>query len=156
MKTYVLVLLGIAAIGLRFVASLSGQTAMILDPLLIVAIFAALPGRPVAAIVAGLLTGFADDVWTGRWFGMNAFSHMTVAYILALAAARMDMFQTIPVVVALALGTTMEWALHIGLMGVFGRKVGAVPGPVWWGASVVANVLLGTLLFRMVRGGKRR
>lgn len=156
MKTSWLLVFGLAAAGLRFVASLSGPAAMILDPLLVVAILAALPGRPLLAITAGLITGFADDVWTGRWFGMNAFSHLTVAYLVALAAARMDMLQTIPVIVALALGTLVEWGLHLGLLGLFGRHSAAVPGPVWWGASGVANILLGLLLFRLARGGKRR
>jgi rod shape-determining protein MreD len=146
-----LLLLTLLALAVEILASLWPSTGRLLDPLLVVAILAALGGRTGLALAAGLLTGFVEDFWSTHWIGENAFTHATVAYLVALSALRVDLGEPLPAGTVLVLGSLFEWGLHVALTALFGQPQGRLPDPWVWLVAAVLNAVLGLLLYRLLR-----
>ncbi|RMG48938.1 MAG: hypothetical protein D6718_00700 [Acidobacteria bacterium] len=138
--------LALGALALSAVMSYVAPSGLRLDPLLVVAVLAALGGRRGTAIGAGLLTGLLEDAWVRDLFGQRAFTHMVAAYAVALLGSRLDLTQTFPAAAAYAAATVADWGLQIGLAALFDRPVGELPGVGIWTAAAVGNMLLGLAL----------
>jgi rod shape-determining protein MreD len=145
-----LLLLGLFGLVIKAVLAMVPPVAGLADPLLVIAVFAALPGRRWTALWVGLVTGLLDDALFGQWLGLHAFSHMTIAFSLALIAARMDMVQPFPALFALAGAALADWGIQVGLAVLFNRSADAVPGVWIWTGAVLVNTMLGVLFFRLV------
>ncbi|UCF68012.1 MAG: hypothetical protein JSV80_01560 [Acidobacteriota bacterium] len=138
-----LVALSLGALALTALAGLWSPVGAVIDPLLVVAVLAALPGRQATALGAGLLTGALEDGWRSLWFGLNAFTHMVVAFGMSVLAGRIDLTQTMPTALALAAATALDWALQLGISAMFDRPIGEPPAPAIWLVAMAANTLLG-------------
>jgi len=149
-----LLLLTAAALGLDAALGLVVPASLDLDPLLVVAILAALPGERGRAIGAGLLTGFVEDAWVRDLFGQRAFTHMVAAYGVALIGGRLDLAQPLPATLVFAAATVADWALQIGLAALFDRPAAHLPGVGAWLAAAVGNVVLGRIVLGL--GPRRR
>jgi len=123
-----------------------------IDPLLVVAVIATLPGRPGAALGAGLLTGILEDAWAGGWFGQHALTHATVAYLLSILAARVDLVQLRPAMLALVVASVADWGMQLSLAVMFGKSLGDPPGATAWSIAIVGNTLLGLVVRRVAVG----
>lgn len=141
----------LGALVLRVSSGLWSPLAEIFDPLLIVAVLAALPGRPGAAISAGLLTGALADTWSARWWGEHAFTNMVIAFFIAQLARRVDLIEPLPAAACLAVGTVAAWAIPVGLSALFGTSVGALPGWTTWGLAALLNTVVGMIAHRGLR-----
>lgn len=154
MKLWALLLLGLFGLVIKAVLAMVPPIAGLADPLLIIAVFAALPGRRWTALWIGLITGLLDDALFGQWLGLHGFSHMTIAFLIAFVASKMDMIQPFPALLALAGASLADWGLQVGLAVLFNRAADAVPGPWIWAGAVLANMLLGVMFYRLaVRRG---
>jgi len=157
-RTRVLLLLTGAALLVRSAAGLWSPAAVVLDPLLVVNVLAALPGRAQRALGAALLTGLLADAWSGRWFGEIAFVHLVIAFVLSRLAASVDLLQPAPMALVLAAATAASWGLQVALSLAFDHNVGQMPGPGTWIAAIVINALLGLFARRLIQrlGGFER
>lgn len=147
------------AFGLHILAGRWEGIALVIDPLLVVAVLGALPGRPSLALSIGLLTGALQDAWNSSWYGEHTFTHLVVAYLLSLLAQRMDLIGVLPAAAAVACATLADWGLQVGLRALFDRPLGAVPSTLFWGLAVLANTALALAFHRVLtahREPKRR
>ena len=119
------------------------------DPLLALAVVAALPGRPGAALAAGLLTGLTEDAWRGDWVGQQALIHSSITWALALVAARVDLVQLRPATLALVLAAIASWGLEIALALLFDRPLGQPAGPARWILAAAGTMVIGLVLRRI-------
>jgi hypothetical protein len=85
----------------------------------------------------------------GQWLGLHAFSQMTIAFALALAASRVDLLQPVPALCAVALASLVDWGLQVGLAALFNRSVDVVPGPLYWLGAVAVNTVVAFLFLRL-------
>ena len=138
----------LGALALRALIGLLPEPLRLADPLLAVAVVASLPGRPGVAIAAGLLTGFLEDGWSGGWFGQQALSHMVIAFLLSMLAARVDLVQIRPALLVLASAVFADWGIQLLLAVVFDRSVGTPPGVVAWIVTALATAAFGLLVRR--------
>ncbi len=149
MTGWKLLLLGVLGLVIKAVLAMVPPIAGLADPLLVIAVFAALPGRRWTALWVGLVTGALDDALFGQWLGLHAFSHMTIAFSLSLIASRMDMAQPFPALFALGASALADWGIQVGLAVLFNRSADAVPGFWIWTAAVLVNTLLGVIFYRL-------
>ncbi len=149
MNLWKLGLLGLLALALKAGLAMVPQIAALADPLLVVAVLSALGGRRWLAIGAGLTAGSLEDALFGQWLGLHAFSQMTIAFTLALAATRVDLLQPAPALLAVALASLCDWGIQVALAALFNRSVDVVPGPLFWLAAVVVNTILAFLFLRL-------
>jgi cell shape-determining protein MreD len=147
-----LIVWSLLALALRALVGVLPEALGRIDPLLAVAVVAALPGRPGLAIGAGLLTGLLDDGWTGDWFGQQALIHMVIAYALSLLAARVDLVQIRPATIVLLLALFADWSMQLLLAAMFDRSVGAPPGAVNWLIAACGTVVVGLIVRRAALG----
>ena len=150
MKPGVTLLLALNCLGLRVLFGVFQITEGGFDPLLVVAVLAALPGRDGRAVFGGLVTGAIKDAWLARWYGQYSLSHLVIAFALGRIAATVDLLQTVPVLVSLVLATFADRGLQLLLAGMFGRPA-SFPGPVALGLALVGNVVLGWILLALAR-----
>jgi len=136
----------VGGLALSALLRLGGPLAHLADPLLVVALLAALPGRTRPAILVGLLAGLLDDAAFGNWFGCHALVDMTLAYVLALLAGFVDLGQPLPRAVAVFAGSLGAWGLEVGLVALFDLPPGPLPGAATWLAMAAVNAVLGMLL----------
>ncbi len=146
MKPRALVVFLPGALVLGALLRLGGPLAHLADPLLVVALVAALPGRTRPALLVGLVAGLLDDAAFGKWFGCHALVDMTLAYGLALLAGFVDLGQALPRAIAIFGGSLAAWGLELGLVALFDLPPGPVPGPGTWLAMAAVNAVLGVLL----------
>jgi cell shape-determining protein MreD len=150
MNPAILLLASAIAFGLHTLASRFPGIAVVVDPLLVVAALAALPGRPALAILGGLVTGGLQDAWNATWYGEHTLTHLVIAYAASLIAGRMDLLGPLPAVLVVALATVSDWGLQLALRFLFDREVGQIPGAVWWLMAILANSATGLILHRLV------
>ncbi len=131
------------ALALAALLHLAGEAGRLVDPLLVVALVAAFPGRGRPALLVGLLAGLVDDAAFGDWFGCHGLVDMTLAWALALLAGFMDFGQAFPRGVAIFCGSLAAWGLELGLVALFDLPPGPVPGIGTWLAMAALNTLLG-------------
>lgn len=155
MSTWKLALLGLLALALKAGLAMVPQLVPLADPLLVVAVFSALGGQRWLAMGAGLLAGGMEDALFGQWLGLHAFSQMTIAFSLALIAARVDLLQPAPALLAVALASLCDWGVQVGLAALFNRPMDVVPGPLFWLAAVVLNTIIAFLFLRLASGRRR-
>lgn len=149
MRLAVLLSFVIAALAMQALLGFLPDALRGIDPLLAVAVVAALPGRPGAALAAGLLTGLAEDAWRGDWIGQQALIHATVTWVLALVAARVDLVQSRPATLALLAAPVANWGLEIALALLFDRPLGDAPRPSRWAIAAAGTALVGLLARRV-------
>lgn len=153
MSPRVLIVWSLLALALRALLGVLPDALGRIDPLLAVAVVAALPGRPGLAIGAGLLTGLLDDGWTGGWLGQQALIHMVIAYALALLAARVDLVQIRPATIVLLLSLFADWSMQLLLAAMFDRSVGIPPGVATWMVAACGTVVVGLIVRHTALGG---
>ncbi len=151
MSTTRLLVMSAAALAVHVLTGLWTPLGSI-DPLLVVAVIATLPGRPGPALAAGLVTGLLEDAWAGGWLGQHALIHAIVAYVLSIVAARVDLVQLRPAMLALIAASVADWGLQLALAVMFGRSVGEVPGATVWILAVFGNTMLGLVVRRIALG----
>lgn len=159
MNLVTLLLSSAVAFGLHILAGRWEGIALVVDPLLVVAVLGALPGRPSLALTVGLITGALQDGWNSTWYGEHTFTHLVVAYLVSLLAQRMDLIGMLPAAAAVACATLADWGLQVGLRALFDRPLGAVPSMLFWGLAVLANTGLALAFHRVLmapRDPKRR
>lgn len=149
MKIWTVLLLGLLGVALKAGLAMVPPIAPLADPLLVVAVLAALPGRRWLALTTGLVTGALDDAMFGQWLGMHAFSQMTIAFTLSVIASKVDMFQPLAALLAMSVAAAADWGLQIGLAALFNRSADVIPPWFVWGSAIVLNALLGLLFYRL-------
>jgi cell shape-determining protein MreD len=148
-KIWTVLLLGFLAVLLKAGLAMVPPVAPLADPLLVLAVLAALPGRRWLALGTGLVTGALDDAMFGQWLGLHAFSQMTIAFALSVIASKVDMLQPLPALLAMGLAALVDWGIQIGLAALFNRSADVIPAWYVWTAAVVVNTMLGLLFYRL-------
>ncbi|MDQ7088099.1 MAG: hypothetical protein Q9Q13_09695 [Acidobacteriota bacterium] len=128
-----------AGLGLWPTPALAG------DPMLVLAVLAALPGRMDRALGAALFAGVLQDAWLGRWYGEFAFIYLVVVFFLSLLAGWVDLVQPFSTMLALAAATAASWGLQLGLAAAFDRPAAQIPGVGMWIVAILLNTALGLL-----------
>lgn len=154
MKLWKLLLLGVLALGMKAGLAMVPPLAPLADPLLIVAVFAALPGDRWQALITGLAAGALDDALFGKWLGLHSFSQMAIAFGFCFIAAKVDLMQQFPALLAVALASLLDWGIQVGLALLFNRSAEVVPGPGYWLAAALINVVIAWLFYRLLAGKK--
>jgi cell shape-determining protein MreD len=144
------VFLALICLWLRVLLGTIDVTDGAFDPLLVVAVLTALPGRDGPAMFGGVVTGAIKDAWMARWYGQYSLSHLVIAFVLGRVAAAVDLMQTVPVLVSLVLATFADRGLQLLLAGMFGRSA-SFPGPLALGVALLGNVVLGWILLALAR-----
>lgn len=150
MRPLGIVIFALLGLGLRALLGAIPGAAGSCDPLLVVAVLAALPGREGRAIAGGLISGGMKDAWLARWYGQYSLSHLVIAFVLGRVAGAIDLLQTPPVLVCLAVATFADRGLQLLLASMFGRP-GGFPGPVALVVALVGNLVLGWILLLLAR-----
>jgi cell shape-determining protein MreD len=150
MKAGVVFVLTLVCLGLRVLLGVFEPSEGAFDPLLVIAVLAALPGRDGRAIFGGLLTGVVKDAWLARWYGQYSLSHLVIAFVLGRVAATVDLLQTLPVLISLVLATLADRGLQLLLAAMFGRPA-SFPGVLALGLALAGNVVLGWILLALAR-----
>lgn len=150
MKASGMLLLAVICLGLQALLGAIPGGDGAFDPLLVVAVLSALPGRDGPAMAAGLITGGMKDAWLARWYGQYSLSHLVVAFVLARVAGAVDLLQTPPALVCLALATFADRGLQLLLASMFGRPAG-FPGVLALLLAVAGNLVLGWVLLLIAR-----
>jgi len=108
------VLLLAAALGVHFVGGrLVPGFASALDPFLVVLVFQALDGGPLAGLVCGLLVGAAQDAVTGGFYGLHGFADTVVGYVAAIVAQRVVIQRWGGVMLAFVAGSAVQQLLLV-------------------------------------------
>lgn len=81
------------------------------DPLLIVAVFVSLRGRPVVAMLTGSATGLACDALSGGSFGLHGFANTLTAFLGARLGQRLMAQQPFQVMLLFMLAAVVQQAL---------------------------------------------
>ncbi|GAB4223540.1 MAG: hypothetical protein Kow0062_23900 [Acidobacteriota bacterium] len=145
----------VALVALGFVlevlAGLWPVAGRLFDPLLAIAVLAALPGRTGTAFAVALVTGLLADGWSSRWIGEQALAHLLIAYPLALLGRRVDLLVPLPALLAFLVATPASWAIGLAVGRLFDAPAGAGVGPLTWAAAAAVNGLFGMLLWHVLR-----
>ena len=157
MKAKAIVVLIAAAFALELLGGMWPSAGRIVDPLLLVAVLAALPGRTGAAFAVALVTGLLADAWSSRWIGEQALTHLLIAYPLALLARRVDLLAPVPAALILTAASPLAWAIGLGIAGLLDVPTGSGAGIAPWIATALVNGLLGFVAYDALRrrGGFR-
>ena len=145
MRLKALLVLAGGGVVMRAAVGLWPTLALVGDPMLVLAVLAALPGRMDRALGAALLAGVLQDAWLGRWYGEFAFIYLVVAFFLSLLAGWVDLMQPFSTMLALAAATVASWGLQLGLAAAFDHPIAQLPGPGMWVVAVLVNTVLGLL-----------
>lgn len=121
-----------------------------MDAFLVVALFNALGGGPLAGLLGGLVTGWCADVMTGGLYGAYGFCNTLVGYGAAVAAQRLVIKKVGGVFLLFALGAAVQQVLMIALSRLL-EPGSAPPEPVWLVVMVGAVGISGVLGF-WIRG----
>lgn len=152
MSARVLATLLAIALLLEVAAGLTPSFGRLFEPLLIVAGLTALTGRPWLAIAGALLSGGLADGWSARWFGLNTFTHLVIAFPISSLARRFDLLAPVPAAIVLALIGPLSWWVEIALCAFF--DVPRVDSPGWlaWISLAAVNGTAGFAAYRVLRG----
>lgn len=101
-----------------------------IDVFLVVALFNALGGSPLAGLLGGLATGWVADVMTGGLYGAYGFCNTLVGYGAAVAAQRLVIKKTGGVFLLFLLGATVQQLLLVALLRLLTPNA-ALPDPAW-------------------------
>lgn len=132
-----------------------------MDVFLVVALFNALGGSPIAGLLGGLATGWVADAMTGGLYGSFGFCNTLVGYGAAVAAQRLVIHKPSNVFLLFSLGAAAQQLLLVALARLL-RPGAATPELVWLLAlflTVGTTGLVGHLLrkrFRRWRASWRR
>jgi rod shape-determining protein MreD len=109
--------LGTALVAHLFLLALAPASTRLIDPFLLALVYAALPGRPGWAAIAGAILGLAHDALSGGLYGLHGFAGTAVAYVMARAARLVDLHHK-PYYVALffACAVVLEQLVLQGLL----------------------------------------
>ena len=151
MRLKALLLLAGGGVVLRALLGLWPSLALVSDPMLVLAVLAALPGRMDRALGAAVLAGILQDAWLGRWYGEFAFIYLVVVFFLSLFAGWVDLVRPLSTILALAAATVASWGLQLGLSAAFDHPVADLPGAGVWLGAMAVNVVLGLLARPVVR-----
>lgn len=140
------VAVAVQVLGLK----IHGGFMRVTDPLLIVAVFVSLKGRPVAAMFAGSLCGLASDALAGGSFGLHGFANTLTAFLGARLGQRLMAQQPFQVMLLFMLAAVVQQALvtFAGFLLVAGSEL-----PVLWEAvaRMVSTGLGGLAVFLAAR-----
>lgn len=150
MRPLGIVVFSLVALALRMLLGLFPSGDGWCDPLLVVAVVAALPGRDARAMGGGLVTGMLKDGWLARWYGQYSLGHLVIAFVLGRIAAAVDLMQPVPVMLSLAVATLADRGLQSLLCNLFGQSV---PSFGWLSLmlAMAGNVVLGLIVVHFAR-----
>ncbi len=151
MKGRVIAGLIAAAFVLEVLGGLQPTLGRLVDPLLLVAVLAALTGRTGAAFAVALVTGFLADGWSSRWIGEQALTHLLIAYPLALLARRVDLLAPVPALLMLTAASPAAWTIGLGIAALLDVPTGSGAGIAPWIATALVNGLLGFAAYEVLR-----
>ncbi|MFQ5525293.1 MAG: hypothetical protein ACE5GX_03450 [Thermoanaerobaculia bacterium] len=123
------------------------------DVFLVVALFNALGGNPLAGLLGGLASGWVADAMTGGLYGSYGFCNTLVGYSAAVAAQRLVVRKTGSVFLLFSLGTAVQQLLLVALAQLLEPGT-ARPDPAWLlvlFATVGATGVAGDLLRKRFR-----
>lgn len=101
-----------------------------IDVFLVVALFNALGGSPLAGLLGGLATGWCADVMTGGLYGIYGFCNTLVGYGAAVASQRLVIQKTGGVFLLFSLGAAVQQLLLVALLRLLSPET-EPPGPAW-------------------------
>ena len=120
-----------AAVVVHFAGvRLIGNFSSFIDVFLIVALFNALGGSPLAGLLGGLVTGWFADVMTGGLYGAYGFCNTLVGYGAAVAAQRLVIQKPGSVFLLFSLAAAVQQLLLVALAQLL-QPGAARPQPVW-------------------------
>jgi rod shape-determining protein MreD len=122
------------ALGVRLFEDFSSA----IDVFLVVALFNALGGSPLAGLLGGLVTGWCADVMTGGLYGAYGFCNTLVGYGAAVAAQRLVIEKTGGVFLLFSLGAAVQQLLLVALLRLL--RPGAAPPELMWLMIMLAAV----------------
>lgn len=120
--------------------------ARFLDLFSLVAVFYALSGELLPAILVGAAFGLAHDAFSGGPFGLHGFADTLMAYMVALAAQRLVLGRALSVFLLFAVATLFERLVLVGLLALLLPRLTSLQLP-WLALAILINGLLGVLLF---------
>ncbi len=121
-----------------------------IDVFLVVALFNALGGSPLAGLLGGLVTGWCADVMTGGLYGIYGFCNTLVGYGAAVAGQRLVIEKTSGVFLLFSLGAAVQQLLLMAISRLF--RPGAAPPQLVWLAVMLATAgLVGAVGFQLQR-----
>lgn len=118
----------------------------VIDVFLVVALFNALGGSPLAGLLGGLAAGWCADVMTGGLYGAYGFCNTLVGYGAAVAAQRLVIEKTSGVFLLFSLGAAVQQLLLVALLRLL-RPGSAMPELIWLVLMVVAVGVTGAAGF---------
>lgn len=133
---------GVHVLGVRIFDDFTSA----IDVFLVVALFNALGGNPLAGLLGGLVTGWCADVMTGGLYGAYGFCNTLVGYGAAVAAQRLVIKKTGGVLLLFSLGAAVQQLLLVALTRLL-RPDAAAPEPAWLLVLLVSVGLTGATGF---------
>ncbi|MCZ6747007.1 MAG: rod shape-determining protein MreD [Acidobacteria bacterium] len=121
------------------------------DVFLLVAVFYAVSGGRMQAVIMGALAGLTQDVFASQFLGFHAFTKTAVAYLVGGLGARLMLGQALPQFLALALATILDGVLMAVLASMSGLPPRFQPGSMFKMALV--NGFVGLLVYGVVGRG---
>ncbi|MCP4200436.1 MAG: rod shape-determining protein MreD [bacterium] len=121
-----------------------------IDVFLVVALFNALGGSPLAGLLGGLVTGWCADAMTGGLYGTYGFCNTLVGYGAAVAAQRLVIEKTSGVFLLFSLGAAVQQLLLVALSRLL--RPGAAPPELTWLMVMFATVGLTGAVGFMLQG----
>lgn len=101
-----------------------------IDVFLVVALFNALGGSPLAGLLGGLATGWFADVMTGGLYGAYGFCNTLVGYGAAVAAQRLVIEKPGGVFLLFSLGAAVQQLMLVALLRLLSPDA-RPPEPAW-------------------------
>ena len=119
------------------------------DLVLLVVIYYGSAGARIGAMFAGAAGGLLEDVWFGDLMGIHGLIKTVIGYVLGGLGARFDLTRPAARIVAVLLGTLLDWAVEPVVLLGLGLPAGA-PRAVELLWRSAGNGLVGALVFSLV------
>jgi rod shape-determining protein MreD len=118
------------------------------DLVLVVVVYVALTGGPVAGLVAGTVGGLVQDALSSGILGMGGLAKTIVGFLAGRFGTQFIVTGTLPRIVTFAAATAAHAALFMGVYTLLGLR--SFPDP-WTPVAIQAagNGLLGVVVFKL-------
>jgi rod shape-determining protein MreD len=124
----------------RFVTS----SALAVDFVLVVVVFVALKGGPVAGLLTGTIGGLAQDALSSSVIGIGGLAKTTVGFLAGVIGTQFIVARSIPRLVVFAAATLVHALIFVGLYELLGlRDFGVPSAALAWQAA--GNAVFGVL-----------
>lgn len=121
------------------------------DFFLLVAVYYAISGSRIQAVIMGALAGLMQDVFASQYLGFHTFVKTGVAYLVSSLGSRFMLSQLVPQFLSLIMASFLD-----GVLTMLVSSLAGLPPQVFVGAlmrTALLNGILGMPIFAAVRQG---